>query len=260
MHLKRLIVALILLPVLYVFVMRLPSVYFLLLVMAVAFFGQVEFLSMYKVRAMTRYLFSFISIAPIYLAYEYHEVPLLAILLIFGGIVFTRLLFKKSPEHALVDLSPLWIGFFYISILLSYLIMIRSIRAEWIIFLGAVVWGADTFAYYTGKVFGRRKLYEEVSPNKTIEGAFGSIGGAVFISILIRFLLPLDISLEKAILAAIIIGVVGVIGDLVESMFKRDAGVKDSGHLIPGHGGVLDKVDGMLFTAPFLYYLIIFWD
>ncbi len=214
---------------------------------------------MYQVKRIPRYLFAIISLIPIYIAYRYHNIPAFMLLLIFGGIVFTRLFIKKSPENALIDMSPLWIGFFYISLMLSYFIMLRLLGPEWVVFLCTVIWGADAMAYYTGKAVGKRKLFKSVSPNKTIEGLYGSITGALLISILIKIVFNIEISLPKIIFVGILVGLIGVIGDLVESMFKRDAGVKDSSNLIPGHGGILDKIDGMLFTAPVLYYFLKFW-
>ena len=110
----------------------------------------------------------------------------------------------------------------------------------------------DSFAYLVGKSFGRTKLYEKVSPNKTIEGAVGglvaAIIGAYFISIYITSLSYLNWTI-----IAIITVIFGVLGDLMESKFKREAGVKDSSNLIPGHGGFLDRLDSVIFAAPFVY-------
>ena len=111
------------------------------------------------------------------------------------------------------------------------------------------MWVSDSVAYYAGKGLGKRKLYTAVSPHKTIAGAVGSVAGGALCALLLSYaFIPL--------LIGIIIGVTTIIGDLVESMLKRDAGIKDSGVLIPGHGGILDKIDGVLFGGPILYFLL----
>ncbi len=254
---KRLIIALIILPLLYFSVMYLPALYFLFLMVIVTFLAQSECLSMYKVKAVPRYLFSLVSVAPLLILYRYHAIPSSLIIVICSGLFFARLFMKKSPEYALMDLSPYFVGFFYISLLLSYSVLIRDIGPEWIVFLCGVVWGADSFAYSMGKTFGRRALYKSVSPAKTVEGAYGAVAGAVIVSVLFKFLLSIDLSLEITVVVGIIVSFTGMTGDLVESMFKRDAQIKDSSGLLPGHGGMLDKIDGMLFSAPALYYLLL---
>jgi phosphatidate cytidylyltransferase len=95
-----------------------------------------------------------------------------------------------------------------------------------------------------------------VSPNKTVAGAVGSVIGGVAGGVLLRALIVPQLSLPAALLIGMMIGSISIVGDLIESMFKRDAGVKDSSHIIPGHGGILDKVDGALFTGPLLYWTL----
>jgi phosphatidate cytidylyltransferase len=107
-----------------------------------------------------------------------------------------------------------------------------------------------------GKGLGKRKLYREVSPNKTMAGAGGSLIGGMAGALILGTLLVPQLGIVPALFIGLTVGVISVIGDLVESMFKRDAGVKDSGTLIPGHGGILDKIDGSLFTGPILYWLL----
>jgi phosphatidate cytidylyltransferase len=113
-----------------------------------------------------------------------------------------------------------------------------------------VTWLSDTGAYLVGRSFGKRKLIPLVSPNKTWEGLIGGLVAATITGILCAWLFGLDINLLLAAAVGLIIAVVGVIGDLTESLIKRQAGVKDSGTLIPGHGGMLDRLDALLFTFP----------
>jgi phosphatidate cytidylyltransferase len=119
-------------------------------------------------------------------------------------------------------------------------------------------WMADTWAYFAGRAFGRHKLYEAVSPKKTIEGALGGLAGSVFWSVVASlWFMRGSLPLAHAIPLALVAGVLGQLGDLGESLFKRSMGVKDSGALVPGHGGVLDRVDAVLATSAvvFLYAL-----
>ena len=115
----------------------------------------------------------------------------------------------------------------------------------------------DTGAYFIGKKFGKHKLAKNISPKKTIEGAIAGIITSIIVSLLCRILFMKDIiSVKEAILFAIIISLVGQFSDLAESLFKRDSDVKDSGNILPGHGGMLDRFDSYLFAAPVFYYLI----
>jgi phosphatidate cytidylyltransferase len=136
-----------------------------------------------------------------------------------------------------------------------------------IIGLFILIWTNDTFAYIVGKSMGKHKLFEKISPKKTIEGFFGGLIFAIFAGYLISMYLikPSAQFSDKSILIwmiiAAIVGVVGTIGDLIESKFKRIAGVKDSGKIMPGHGGVLDRLDSVIFVAPFifLFYKILYY-
>ena len=120
-----------------------------------------------------------------------------------------------------------------------------------------MVWTADTFAFYIGTLIGKRKLYVEISPKKTLAGAAGSLIGGAFAAVFFKTILIPALTMPTALAVGITIGIISIVGDLVESMFKRDSGVKDSGVIIPGHGGILDKIDGVLFAGPVLYLILI---
>ena len=136
---------------------------------------------------------------------------------------------------------------------------IKDYNPKIIIGLFILIWTNDTFAYIVGKSIGKYKLFEKISPKKTIEGFFGGLIFAIFAGYLISMYLikPSEQFRDKSILIwtiiAAIVGVVGTIGDLIESKFKRVAGVKDSGKIMPGHGGVLDRLDSVIFVAPFIF-------
>lgn len=123
-----------------------------------------------------------------------------------------------------------------------------------------LVWTNDTFAFIVGKTMGKNKLFERISPKKTIEGFIGGIGFTLLAAAIIsRYFMHQELLFWVVI--AVIIGVIGTVGDLVESKFKRVAGVKDSGNIMPGHGGILDRLDSVIFAAPFvfLFYQILYY-
>ncbi len=256
MHSKRLLVALVVLPLFYLYTMYLPPPFFFMLLLAVAFLALTEFSAMYRLDAALKYaclllgsaIFSVSFFAP-----EYFSDAIMASAM---AIIVLRLLLKKDPASSLSGLAPAVIGLLYIPGLLAFQGQLRQIGPEWILFLYGTVWTADSAAYYIGKGIGKRKLYREVSPNKTVAGAVGSVlGGAAGALALCMLLVP-RLEVLPAIFIGIMVGIISIIGDLVESMFKRDAGVKDSGTIIPGHGGILDKIDGSLFAGPFLYWIV----
>jgi phosphatidate cytidylyltransferase len=119
----------------------------------------------------------------------------------------------------------------------------------------ACIWAADIGAYLIGKNFGKTKL-SPISPKKTVEGSLFGVTGSMLVGVFGAWLLHWDYWLLNGLLLGLLIGIVSLLGDLMESMMKRDAGVKDSGELIPGHGGILDRTDSYVFTAPLVYYFV----
>ena len=144
-----------------------------------------------------------------------------------------------------IDLIPIPIDRFYNSS--------QYIRGIWIFFLLIIIFANDTGAFYGGKLFGKYKLYESVSPKKTWEGAICGVILALFISILFLKLFRFHPVNPAIIAVTLILSVAGQVGDLAESMLKRSHNIKDSGTLLPGHGGVLDRIDSLLFAIPVLY-------
>jgi len=126
----------------------------------------------------------------------------------------------------------------------------------WIVFgIFLLVWSNDTFAYLIGKNFGKRKLFTRVSPNKTIEGFLGGLIGTIIISFIIfKYTLFFNFGIWMAM--AILVSVFGTLGDLIQSKFKRNADVKDSGLMMPGHGGLYDRLDSILFASPILFVFL----
>jgi phosphatidate cytidylyltransferase len=196
---------------------------------------------------------------------------LLPLIMIVGVIaVFTSELFKGYP-NPLVQVSVTLAGAVYIGFGLGAFFGIREILYDgnnpssnssfFLIMMLASIWICDSAAYFIGKPFGRHKIAERVSPNKSWEGGIAGLIAAIAVWLIGRACIGglEEVSVSTAISMGIIVGVFGQIGDFAESMLKRDAGVKDSSTLIPGHGGVLDRIDSILFVAPLTYlYLQLF--
>ncbi|HUO84377.1 MAG TPA: phosphatidate cytidylyltransferase [Thermoanaerobaculia bacterium] len=182
------------------------------------------------------------------------EVGVFAVLLIIpASYVFAR----SDLESALPASAVCVLGILYVGMLAGAMIRLRldfpTYGARLIFFLLIIVWIGDAGAYYVGKRFGRRKLMPRVSPKKTVEGGIGGIVISLLAAIGVHFAFFPEFPLHHAVFAAAILSTMGIIGDLAESAWKRSAAVKDSSGLIPGHGGFLDRIDSVIFTAPLLY-------
>jgi phosphatidate cytidylyltransferase len=255
MSISRILTAIVILPLLVLYILKLPPIYYAGLLAFASVVALIEFYSMYRITGILKYagiISGFIIIGEIYLTDEITQVVPISVILI----AVLRLLTRKTPTSALSDIAPVVIGLLYIPVLLGYQILIVKAGPELVVFLLGAVWTADAMALYVGKSIGKRKLYESMSPKKTVAGAVASVtggaGGAAIVKLLIVPYMPLKIAL----LSGLVLGTVTVFGDLVESMFKRDAGVKDSGSILPGHGGFLDKMDGSLFAGPVLFWIL----
>ena len=163
-------------------------------------------------------------------------------------------------EESYALLARLMFGAVYVGLLISYLVFIRELEGggRWLVVLTAVTAGSDTGAYLFGSAFGRRKLCPGISPNKTVEGALGGVLCGVSAALLMGILLFDGLNLLRLTAAAALLTGVGILGDLTESIIKRGTGTKDSGRLLAGHGGVLDRIDSLLMCGPVFYYLLMF--
>jgi phosphatidate cytidylyltransferase len=162
----------------------------------------------------------------------------------------------KSDPFILENFTKQILGIIYIPILLSFLVMIRN-GADgmlWIFFLLFVVFAGDIGAFYIGSYFGRHKLCPSVSPKKTIEGSIGGLFSNLAVGLFFKCFFLSNLSLGASILLFLFIGIAGQVGDLFESALKRSADIKDSGSLLPGHGGILDRIDALQFAAPVAYF------
>ncbi|MCL7487948.1 MAG: phosphatidate cytidylyltransferase [Desulfobulbaceae bacterium] len=238
-----------------------PADLFWLVVTLIAVFGLYEYYKMtiaipVGARLVQTILF---TLSPVLVAYfQRPELFMPALFVSLIGIILLSLKYHKRFGHILLFLGFSSFGALYIGLCLAHMVLIRYLPegAAWLLVLTAVTAGGDTGAYYIGTTFGRRKLCPEISPGKTVEGAIGGIVAGSMAAVAMGFLLLPEYNSIVIFASALVLSVVSIIGDLAESVIKRSAGVKDSGTLLFGHGGVLDRVDGMLITAPVLYYLL----
>ncbi len=182
------------------------------------------------------------------------------ILLLGAPILLTTALFSSAPVHVLGPRSAFLVtGAYYLGLPLACLMGITAMTSgpHYLLALFATIFAGDTGAFFAGRFLGKTKLYEKISPNKTREGLVGGALASVLGFFIVIRLFELPIPTTDAALLGLGCGLAGAIGDLVESMFKRSFNVKDSGAKLPGHGGLLDRVDGLLFGAPILWtYLV----
>lgn len=168
------------------------------------------------------------------------------------------------PKYRTEQIAIVYLGLFYVSIMLSYIYKVRMLENGelfvWLIFIGA--WGSDTCAYCVGIMIGKHKIAPKLSPKKSLEGCIGGVLGAALLGLLYATVFQGKITgTYNPQLAFAVVGaassVISQIGDLAASAIKRNHDIKDYGKLIPGHGGILDRFDSIIFTAPIVYYLLV---
>lgn len=172
------------------------------------------------------------------------------------------MVFGYNKIH-LADIGISIFAILYVGWFMSHLYLLRIIPNgfSWVLFVFLANWATDTAAYFVGRAFGKHKLAPSVSPNKTIEGSLGGIVGGILVAIIFPQVAPNmpENATYPLLFLGILISILGQLGDLVESAMKRKANIKDSGKIIPGHGGILDRFDSILLTVPLAYYFIKFW-
>jgi len=266
MHLKRWLTAIIAAPILIFLIGPWPTRLFgpearglfYALVCAASLAGLREYYKMTSARlsASIQWLAGLLTVLLFTAIYRRQIMFVPAIILLWALIPMAWFLLAGPRSPAVEDLGKALFGTVYAALPLALLILIHmrpNSGPTWVFFLLVVVFAGDTGAFYVGRLMGRHKLYEVISPNKTWEGAIGGLIASLMAgSLFIRLIGPCTLDLKVMILV-IILSVAGQIGDLCESMLKRNHGVKDSGQLLPGHGGILDRIDGLLFAVPVLY-------
>ena len=169
------------------------------------------------------------------------------------------LLLRRRKGVFLTSWAWTMVGILYIGGLLSYLVALRGLDdgRSWVFLALFATSGSDTMAFFVGRAWGRHHLAPSISPGKTWEGAIAGVFGAIVISLILVILLNAPVSYGQAIFLGLLASIFGQFGDLVESWLKRKTGVKDSGKLLPGHGGVLDRIDSIIFSGIVVYYYVI---
>lgn len=246
------------------------SIYFYIFVMALSLIAYYEFTNMAQRKgAHPNLLFGILAIAFI-VSNQYK--PLVGLFTSFLVIIFLLSLIElfRNKSSAILNISTTLLGIFYIGLFSSALIALREfypnidglyLRGGYIVIsLLAAIWICDSAAFFLGTAFGKHKLFPRISPKKSWEGAISGLAFAIITMIIARIIFLDFLSVSSAVIIGIIVGVFGQTGDLVESMFKRDADVKDSSNIIPGHGGVFDRFDSLLYTAPAVWLYLKYFN
>jgi phosphatidate cytidylyltransferase len=261
---KKIWTAIIIIPPVICLIMIGPPVVLFLMIFLATFFGLREFytLALPNSTQIQRWVGIGLGLVlSVAIAYGGVKVvsPFFVLLLLLLSILF--LATSQNLSSTMSSMGIMFFGIFFIGFLLSHVFLIRKMvdGKAWALFLIITVWAGDISALLSGSLFGRHKLYPRISPKKTYEGLAGAIVGSIIVALgFALFFIP-KLEVGVCVLLAIGLAVLGQLGDFTESMLKRSAQVKDSGSLIPGHGGMLDRLDSFLFSAPFLHYCLFFF-
>ena len=254
---KRVLVGVVGIPLL-IFLTYLGGYYFISLCVILQAICLYEFLKMFEnkninsLKIFTIVLSILLLICSLYKS-EYFNLFVIGI----PVVLITLEIFRKAKQNPLNPVVSIF-SILYITVPF-YLFILLDKNYMVIIFIFALIWACDTFAYFGGKYFGKHKL-SEISPNKTIEGSVFGFIFTVLVSLCFYFLTKDFIILKDSIILGIIIGMFSQVGDNFESMLKRFNGVKDSSNIIPGHGGLLDRFDSLVFVIPFVYIYVVFFN
>jgi phosphatidate cytidylyltransferase len=180
---------------------------------------------------------------------------------VISGLLVSYFLYELYRKKLFFMGSPLFLsvrGVFYIAWMMVYMYLIRngSNGVQYFVGMMVMIWAGDSAAYFIGSKWGKRKLSPDISPNKTIEGSLAALVATIVVSFI---LLGYQIGFVHAFVLGSLVSVFGQLGDLYESLLKRKCEVKDSGALLPGHGGILDRMDSFIFASPIFYYYILMW-
>lgn len=260
---QRVLVSIIAIPLI-LLIVYLGEIYFVVFVSAIIFLSLYEFYKLSELKGtkpdfLLGFIYSFILIILFYTGeFEYFFPVTFLFLLAASTLNLTR-----KENNAFLNFGVTVSGAIILSLFYSTLIGIRekfvddySKGAFVIITLFASIWICDSAAYFGGTAYGKHKLFERISPKKSVEGALFGFVFAILTFIVGKLTIISFLNWYDVIFMGIVVGVIGQIGDLVESMFKRDVGVKDSSNIIPGHGGILDRFDSLLFVSPFIYFYL----
>ncbi|HLE24040.1 MAG TPA: phosphatidate cytidylyltransferase [Thermodesulfobacteriota bacterium] len=275
---QRILTAVVGVPLLY-FIFYLGGIPFLVLILAVIFLGEIEFFKLLEVKGVQseRELAVAFSLAlgiAAYFGYFYF-----AVVFSFSVIItFLLALRQQDLSNTLIAISTTLFAIIYLGWFLSHAILLRNIDCNsnlktyaetvqglsdvgffYIFLVVSCTFLNDTGAYFIGRWKGKRKLIPHVSPGKTVEGTIGGIISSIITGGVANLIFKAPLEYHWVILFGLVIGIVAVLGDLTESLIKRSAEAKDSGGILPGHGGILDRFDSLIFTFPVSYYMVLLY-
>lgn len=265
---KRILTAAVSVPLALAGIFLLPDIWFLAVLLLLALFATAEYVRMVSNSQVGRSPLLLILLVPGAAALMTPGVisgvrglpgadALLILAMVFVLGIGSIVVVSRTPmSGGLAAIGALTFGVLYLSLPVASLIRLRQTGGPWLLVLCvAIVWLGDTFAFYCGSRWGRRKLAPQISPNKTREGSIAGLLAGVFVAAVWSWGTLGTVSI-KVLVLAVVVGAAAQMGDLVESLLKRGAGIKDSGAVFPGHGGVLDRLDALFFAAPAMWLYI----
>jgi len=237
---------------------------FCFVILPVVIWAGLEYLQMVddrKVSFFERGLLSILLVFPVLFLCFIPEMRWLALSFVSSFLMITCYILVRYKEigDSYSLFSRLVFGNLYIGGLGCHILLLRLLPggADWLIIVSAITACSDSGAYFIGRALGRRKLCPHVSPKKTVEGAGGGLVCGIIAAVIFGLILQVPLNMYLLVCFAVILTVAGIVGDLTESIIKRGTGTKDSGNILAGHGGILDRVDSLLFAAPVFYYLLL---
>lgn len=256
---QRVITTIVLLPIL-IAAIWFGGCWLALLVAAIAAAGSIEFYRLDRNNKLNllHYFGIIVSIALILLPYFFNYITITHILSVAVVISLIWLLFNSRKEHSFNQWAWIMAGILYLGLLLGFWVKLRNIDQgrDYVFWLLFIIIANDSAAYFTGKALGKHALAPGISPKKTWEGAIGGLIASILISVLFGFIFSLPFPYWQLIVMGIGASILAQLGDLIESLLKRNSAVKDSGTIMPGHGGILDRMDSYILTAAVAYYVI----
>ena len=257
---RRIYTVLVLAPLLYAVIRYLPPLVFSGVVVLAGALALFEFYRLcFSDRSQSWLIgIGLIGFAAVILGAHWPNIIVPSLLATLIGIISVPLFSRAPLEQSLKDGAMTLFGVLYLGLTLGPLSMTRLLpQGEWLIFfLLLVTWASDTGAYYIGTLYGRHRLAPTISPKKSYEGLVGGLIGAIIAAYIIRWWFLTELSGLDCLVLGTLLTITGLWGDLTESAMKRSVGLKDSGGILPGHGGMLDRLDSLLFTAPAFYYYV----
>jgi len=248
----------------YVVIEYLPPAYFSLIWFIFISIGVRELIKLTEpaTHSLPVLYLSGLAIAAAFTFGKFEDVPtaLMGVVLINGLFFLFGLRKKEALPHFVRDMGIHYLALFYLYFPLYYFFLLKKLHPNYLFFLISVIAIGDTAAYFFGRLIGKHKIYKIASPKKSLEGLIAAIIFAGVSGWLAILVFPLKVDVSVAVITGAIMGLMSQLSDPIESLFKRSADKKDSSNLLPGHGGVLDRVDSYIFCAPALFYIIrYFW-